>query len=68
MEKDLFEEYMKFLKKDVKVTYNLGNKVETLEGNLIFLNFNYLNCVLITDTQIVIIKNIIAISRKRKQS
>ncbi len=68
MEKELFEEYRKFLKQDVKVTYSWGNKVETLEGNLIFLNFNYLNCVLETDTQTVIIKNIIAISRKRKKS
>lgn len=63
---NVFEEYQKFLHKDVVVEYFKGDKVEKVEGNLRFLSFSYLSCVVMTDTDKIIIKNIITISRKRK--
>jgi hypothetical protein len=66
-ENKLYTEYEKFLKQDVVVKYHEGNQVAELEGNLRFLSFNYLSCVIMTKTEKIIVKNIITISRKRKQ-
>jgi len=61
-----FEEHEKFLKQDVVVKYHEGSEIKELKGKLMFLSFQYLSCVIMTDTEKIIIKNIITISRKRK--
>lgn len=60
-----FEEYEKFVKKDVIVKYHEGSEVITLEGQLRFLSFNHLSCVIMTEKEKIIVKNIITITRKR---
>lgn len=65
MEGQIFKEYEKFLKAEVIVKYHQGNEIIELKGNLRFLNFNHLNCVIMTKTEKIIVKNVITISRSR---
>lgn len=63
---DLYEEYKKFLKEDVVVKYHEGNTIVELAGNLRFLSFVSLACVIMTDKEKIIVKNVITIKRQRK--
>jgi small nuclear ribonucleoprotein (snRNP)-like protein len=66
MEQDLFTEFKKFLNKKVTVRYSENDKIIELNGILKFLNFNYLHCVVVmTESDKIIIKNIISIKRAR---
>ena len=67
MEDKIFEEYSKFIKKQVTVEYWSGDQTKELSGELRFLSHNYLSCVVMTETEKIIIKNIITIRRKRKE-
>ncbi len=66
MPNDLYEEYEKFVGKEVTVRYHEGDKVIEEKGIIKFLNFSYLSLVLMTETEKVIIKNIISIRRKKQ--
>ena len=63
VENTLFKEYGKFIGKEVTVKYHEGDGVVDLKGELVFLNFSYLNCVVKTKQEKIIVKNIITISR-----
>ena len=67
MDNNLYEEYEKFLKKDVIVKYYEGSEVKEVKGNLRFLSFHYLSCVIMTDQEKIIIKNVLTIRKKRKE-
>lgn len=56
------EEAKKFLKQDVVVT-TLDN--EKIGGNLRAICFNHLNCVIMTDKEKILVKNVKIITRKR---
>jgi len=66
MESKLYDEFEKFVKQQVVVKYHEGDKVIELKGELRFLNFSYLNCVVMTEKEKIIVKNIITITRQRK--
>lgn len=65
MPNELFKEFEKFVNQEVTVEFHRGDEVKELIGKLVFLNFGYLNCVIETEKEKVIVKNIISIKRKK---
>ena len=59
------DELKKYLKADVTVHYHEGGDVKIMEGNLRGINFSTLSCVLMTENEKFVIKNISKISRIR---
>lgn len=67
MEKHVYEEYQKFLNKEVTVVYKKGDEVIEKTGELVFLSFQYLSCVIRTKEKDVIVKHIITIEKEREK-
>ena len=60
------DELKKFIGSESEVSYFKGDKLETVKGTIKAINFGMLQVIVMTDTEKILIKNIIDIKRKRK--